>query len=164
MYYSEINKCSTVDGPGVRVAVFFSGCLPNKCSAGHCPGCHNPAAWNFTFGKEFTKKEMSEILDAIAPSYITGLSLLGGEVFDQDESVLIPFLKQVRSQFPDKNIWCWTGYEFDEIKDRELSNYIDTFVCGRFDITKRDISANNMWRGSTNQYIINRYIAGAPIK
>ena len=107
---------------------------------------------------------MSEILDAIAPSYITGLSLLGGEVFDQDESVLIPFLKQVRAQFPDKNIWCWTGYEFEDIKDRELTNYIDTFVCGRFDITKRDISANNMWRGSTNQYIINRYIVGAPIK
>jgi anaerobic ribonucleoside-triphosphate reductase activating protein len=106
MHYSEINKCSTVDGPGVRVAVFFSGCRPNKCKEGHCPGCHNPKAWNFSFGSEFTKNTVDEIITALAPSYITGLSLLGGEVFDQDEAELVDFLKLIRSRFPTKNIWC----------------------------------------------------------
>ena len=148
MKYQVINKTSLVDGPGVRCALYVSGCSLR------CKGCHNTEAWDFNCGKEFTENEISEILNYLSPSYIKGFSLLGGEPFDQNQDLLINLLSQIRENYPDKDIWCWTGYEFDQIKNKELTKYIDIAVCGPFKLELRDISANNPWRGSTNQYIV----------
>lgn len=148
MKYQVINKTSLVDGPGVRCALYVSGCSIR------CKGCHNTEAWDFNCGKEFTENEISEILNYVSPSYIKGFSLLGGEPFDQNQDLLIKLLSQIKENYPDKDIWCWTGYEFDQIKNRELTKYIDIAVCGPFKLELRDISANNPWRGSTNQYIV----------
>lgn len=148
MKYQVINKTSLVDGPGVRCALYVSGCSLR------CKGCHNTEAWDFNCGKEFTENEISEILNYLSPSYIKGFSLLGGEPFDQNQDLLIKLLSQIKENYPDKDVWCWTGYEFDQIKNRELTKYIDVAVCGPFKLELRDISANNPWRGSTNQYIV----------
>jgi anaerobic ribonucleoside-triphosphate reductase activating protein len=154
MYYSEINKCSTVDGPGVRVAVFFSGCHANKCKEGHCPGCHNPAAWNFSLGSEYTKGTEDEIVAAVSKPYISGLSILGGEPYDSDAHLLVSLVERVKQQYPDKDVWIWTGYEFDHIISSPLTKLVDVAVCGRFILDQRDISSKNIFRGSANQRVI----------
>lgn len=148
MRYQVISKMSLVDGPGVRCALYVSGCTLR------CKGCHNAEAWDFGCGKEFTTDEISKILSYLDHPYIRGFSLLGGEPFDQNPDLLIDLLSQIKSNFPDKDVWCWTGYEFDQIKDREIINYIDVIVCGPFKLELRDISNNNQWRGSTNQYVV----------
>ena len=83
------------------------------------------------------------------------MSILGGEPFDQESELLVDLVEQVRSKYPEETIWCWTGYEFDQIKDRELTKYLDVAVCGPFKLDLRDISSNNLYRGSTNQHVIN---------
>ena len=154
MYYSKINKCSVAESPGISVVLFVSGCLPNKCKEGNCPGCHNKEAQKFNYGKEFTSETKCEILDAVKQFYINNFVLCGGEIFDQDEKVLVDLVQTIKELMPEKSIWCYTGYEFDQIKDRELTKLIDVAVCGPFKLDLRDISADNPWRGSTNQYII----------
>ena len=149
MKYQVINKTSLVDGPGVRCALYVSGCSI------HCVGCHNKEAWDFTCGTDFNEDTISMILKFLEPSYIKGLSLLGGEPYDQaDLHLIVKLVRLVKEHYPNKDIWIWTGYEFDQIKYSPLTKYIDVAVCGRFDITKRDISDANRWRGSTNQRVI----------
>lgn len=148
MKYQKINKSDICNGPNVRVSLFVSGCSIR------CKGCFNAEAWDFNCGKEFTTDTIVEILNYLEPNYINGFSLLGGEPFDQDPDLLVDLLEQIKSKYPEKDIWCWTGYEFEQIKNKELLNYIDVIICGKFEIDKRDISSNNKWRGSTNQYIV----------
>ncbi len=148
MRYQIINKTSLVDGPGVRCALYVSGCSLR------CKGCHNTEAWDFNGGKEFTADTIAEILKFLEPSYIKGFSLLGGEPFDQDSDMILDLLAQIKEKYPEKDIWCWTGYEFDQIKNRSITEYLDVAVCGPFKLDLRDISDKNPWRGSTNQYII----------
>lgn len=143
MYYSKLNKCSTAECPGVSVVLFVSGCLPNKCKEGNCHGCHNKEAQNFNYGKEFTNETIVEILEAVDKPYINSFVLCGGEPFDQNQEVLVDLLRQIRAKYPEKDIWCYTGYEFDQIKDRELTKYIDIAVCGPFKLELRDISDKN---------------------
>lgn len=149
MKYQKINKSDIVNGPGVRVSLFVSGCSIR------CKGCFNAEAWDFKCGKEFTTDAIVEILNYLEPDYITGFSLLGGEPFDQESNLLVDLLEQIKSKYPKKTIWCWTGYEFNQIKDRDLTKYLDVAVCGPFKLEFRDISSNNKFRGSTNQYIVN---------
>lgn len=148
MKYQKINKSDICNGPNVRVSLFVSGCSIR------CKGCFNAEAWDFKCGKEFTTDTIVEILNYLEPTYITGFSLLGGEPFDQESDSLVDLLEQIKSKYPEKTIWCWTGYEFDQIKDRELTKYLDVAVCGPFKLDLRDISSNNLYRGSTNQYVV----------
>ena len=107
MHYGEIKKCDIANGEGVRVSLFVSGCTH------HCPGCFNQDTWDFHYGKEYTEETEAEILGALAPSYINGLTLLGGEPFEpQNQRVLAGLLRKVREQYPEKNIWCYSGYLF----------------------------------------------------
>ena len=109
MNYGEIKKCDIANGEGVRVSLFVSGCTHK------CRGCFNPETWDFGFGKPFTENTEEEILLALEPYYINGLSLLGGEPFEPDnQRALLPFLRKVKERFPTKNIWCYTGYLFDK--------------------------------------------------
>lgn len=157
MNYGEIKKYDIANGEGVRVSLFVSGCTH------HCKGCFNEETWNFNYGKPFTSETEGEILKALSPNYISGLSLLGGEPFEkQNQRVLLPLLKKVKKSFPHKNIWCYTGYLFDRelLQDSpvrceytdEMLQYIDVLVDGEYIEEEKDISL--VFRGSSNQRII----------
>ena len=158
MYYGEIKKMDIANGLGVRVSLFVSGCR------NRCPGCFNSCTWNFNYGKEFTADTEKEILDAMALPYIKGLTVLGGEPFEEEnQRVLAPFLEKVKAAFPQKNIWCYSGYVYDvdirpfngrkhcEVTDRMLA-CIDVLVDGPYVEALRDITLN--FRGSRNQRIL----------
>ena len=104
MYYGEIKKCDIANGEGVRVSLFVSGCTH------HCPGCFNQETWAFDYGRKYTDETQKEILDALSPSYINGLSLLGGEPFEpQNQKVLINLLRNVKAQCGATVVICLTG-------------------------------------------------------
>ena len=157
MNYADIKKIDVANGEGVRVSVFVSGCNH------HCKGCFNQCAWDFNYGKKFTEKEEQQIIDYMNHDYISGLSLLGGEPLEpKNQEGLLPLVKKVKEKFPDKNIWCYTGFDFE--KDvvgkmaknnettRELLKYIDIIVDGKFEEDKKDLKLQ--FRGSSNQRIV----------
>ena len=157
MNYGEIKKYDIADGPGVRVSLFVSGCT--HC----CEGCFNSQTWDFNFGKPFTEETEEEILKAMSPSNISGFTLLGGEPFEpQNQKVIVELLRKIKKAYPDKNIWCYTGYLFDrdllgESRARceytdEMLSMIDVLVDGEFIAEKRNLMLN--FRGSSNQRII----------
>jgi len=113
MHYASIKKYDVANGEGIRISLFVSGC-PH-----HCKSCFNPEAWDYNYGKLFTKKEEDEIVDFLENDYIDGLSLLGGEpMWLANQEGLLPLLRRVKERFPKKSIWCYTGYLFDkEIMD-----------------------------------------------
>ena len=152
MNYAAIKNCDIANGPGVRVSLFVSGCTHR------CPGCFNEVAWDFDYGQPFTEEIMNSIVEMLRPSYIRGLTLLGGEPFEpQNQRGLLPFLEKVKKQFPHKNIWCYTGFTYEEVlADERLSQilpYIDTLVEGPFILELRNTDLP--FRGSSNQRIIN---------
>lgn len=157
MNYADIKKIDVANGEGVRVSVFVSGCNH------HCKGCFNQCAWDFNYGKEFSEKEEQQIIDYMNHDYISGLSLLGGEPLEpRNQEGLLPLVKKVKEKFPNKNIWCYTGFDFEKdvlgkmTKDnettRELLKYIDVIVDGKFEEDKRDLKLQ--FRGSSNQKIV----------
>ena len=108
MNYATIKKHDIANGLGVRVSLFVSGCTH------HCKGCFNPETWDFNYGNEFTQEVQQEVITALAPDYISGLSLLGGEPFEpSNQAALVPFLKKVKELYPEKDIWCYSGYNFE---------------------------------------------------
>ncbi|MBQ9538656.1 MAG: anaerobic ribonucleoside-triphosphate reductase activating protein [Treponema sp.] len=158
MYYGAIKDTDIADGEGVRVSLFVSGC--RNC----CKGCFQKETWNFCYGSIFTKETEDYILAALAPDFIRGLSVLGGEPFEEEnQAVLTPFLSRVKKSYPSKDIWCFTGYVYDrdlkpldgrkhtEFTDEMLS-YIDVLVDGPFIEEQKDISLR--FRGSRNQRIL----------
>ena len=109
MNYADIKEIDIQDGDGVRVSIYVSGCHF------HCKECHNPEAWDFNYGKEFTEKEIDYIIEKMDNDYISGLSILGGEPMEPiNQEGLIPLVKKVKEKFPNKNIWLYTGYLFDK--------------------------------------------------
>ena len=157
MYYGEIKNCDIADGVGVRVTLFVSGCT------NHCEGCFQPETWNFKYGKPFTKDTEEEILNLLKPSYINGLTLLGGEPFEpENQRVLLPFVKRVRETYPEKTVWSYSGFTLEELitdgshprceVTDELLGLLDVLVDGRFVLDQRDISLR--FRGSRNQRLI----------
>lgn len=157
MNYAAIKWADVANGPGVRVSLFVSGCTH------HCPGCFNEEAWDFSYGQPLTSAEEDKIIAALAPAHIKGLSLLGGEPFEPDnQRGLLPLLRRVKELYPQKEIWCYSGYTLDgelwkdsrarcEATDEMLS-LIDILVDGRFVQEKKDLSLR--FRGSSNQRII----------
>ncbi len=158
MNYGTIKKYDIADGLGVRVSLFVSGCRV------HCPGCQNHVTWDFDYGQEFTAESEKEILEALSAPQISGFSLLGGEPFEpENQEVLAPLLEKIKKAYPQKDIWCWTGYIYDRdilppdgkkhtaYTDRMLA-CIDTLVDGPFIIEERDLTLN--FRGSRNQRIL----------
>lgn len=157
MNYGEIKRVDIANGRGVRVSLFVSGCRH------HCQGCFNPETWDFSYGREFTQKTEDELIRALSPDFIAGLSLLGGEPFEEENaSVLVPFVRRVRELFPRKDVWAYSGFTFEELTGklpsragksaRELLSLVDTLVDGRFVEAKKDISLR--FRGSSNQRIL----------
>lgn len=157
MNYGEIKKSDIANGLGVRVSLFVSGCTH------HCKNCFNQVTWDFDYGQPFDNRAKQLVIEALAPEYIAGLTLIGGEPMEpSNQRALLPFVKKVKELYPNKNIWCYTGYLFDkelleesrarcEVTD-ELLSYIDIIVDGRFVDEKKDITLR--FRGSSNQRII----------
>lgn len=157
MNYGAIKKYDIANGEGVRVSLFVSGCTHQ------CKGCFNYEAWDFTYGEHFTEDTANEIVEALEPSFINGLSLLGGEPFERpNQEVLLPLLHKVKEKYPQKNIWCYTGYTLEddllsESRARcentdEMLGLIDVLVDGEFKEELKDITL--AFRGSSNQRII----------
>lgn len=151
MNYAEIKKTDIANGPGVRVSLFVSGCRH------HCKGCFNPETWDFCYGKPFDDVAKKQLLQALSPDYIAGLTLLGGDPLEpENTAALIPFLKEVRRLFPHKSIWCYTGDVYENLRKRtdagELLKQIDVLVDGPFIEAQKNISLR--FRGSENQRLL----------
>ena len=157
MNYAAIKKHDVANGPGVRVSLFVSGCEH------YCKDCFNSEAWDFSYGEHFTRKTEEEILSALNPAYIKGFSLLGGEPFHPaNQDALLSLLKRIKSEYPEKDIWCYTGYIYEnELLGHgdaatktaaEMLGYIDVLVDGRFVEDLKNLSLR--FRGSENQRII----------
>lgn len=157
MNYAAIKKHDIANGPGVRVSLFVSGCTH------HCGGCFNPETWDFHYGSTYTTETEDELLEALAPDYIRGLSLLGGEPMEPaHQAALLPLLRRFRQRYPEKTIWCYSGYDFEqdilagqlgpwEITQEVLS-YLDVLVDGEFHQKEKDLTLR--FRGSRNQRVI----------
>lgn len=156
MNYSEIKFCDIANGEGVRTTLFVSGCRL------HCPGCFNQEAQDFAAGKEFTPEVAARILESLEPSYIDGLTLLGGEPMEpENQRVLVEFVEEVKKRFPEKGIWCFTGYVLEDlleggrrhtdVTDRLLA-CIDILVDGPYVAAQHEITLR--FRGSSNQRLI----------
>lgn len=157
MYYADIKKLDIANGPGIRVSVFVSGCTHR------CKGCFNEEAWDFKYGKPFTEDTIDEVIEAMKPAYIYGLSLLGGEPMEPvNQAALLPLVRRVREVYPEKTVWCYSGYLFDRDllgrfaetvpETKELLSMIDVLVDGEFVEDLKDLS---LWyKGSSNQRVI----------
>ena len=157
MYYGEIKNCDIANGEGVRVSLFVSGCT-NRCK-----NCFQPQTWDFCYGEPFDKNTENRLLSLLAPEYINGLTVLGGEPFEpQNQRALLPFIRKVKRIYPNKNIWAYSGFTYEELLTKgshpnceateELLSFIDVLVDGRFIDELKDISLR--FRGSRNQRVI----------
>ena len=157
MYYGEIKKFDIANGMGVRVSLFVSGCTH------HCKNCFNEVTWDFRYGQEFTKETEDLIIEYLKPGHVAGITLIGGEPMEQsNQRGLLPLVKRIKEVYPEKNIWCYSGYLFDEelLKPsrahcpwtKDLLSYIDILVDGEFKIDLKDITLR--FKGSSNQRII----------
>ena len=147
MNYGTIKKTDVANGPGVRVSLFVSGCR------NHCKGCFNPETWDFSYGAPFTRENEDEIMAALRPSWIQGLSILGGEPTEEEnEAALIPFLERVWKELPDKDIWLYSGNTYEELRGRRILELVDVLVDGPFVLEQKD--AGLAFRGSRNQRIL----------
>ena len=157
MNYASIKDCDIANGPGVRVTLFVSGCTH------HCKGCFNQEAWDFNYGQPFTQETIDQILNILKPSYVRGLTLLGGEPFEpQNQGPIVELLRQIKAVYPEKSIWAFSGFLFDRdilsgrLGDwettKEYLSYLDVLVDGPFVEAKKDLMLR--FRGSSNQRLI----------
>ncbi len=157
MNYAEIKTYDIANGPGVRTTLFVSGCTHR------CQNCFNEETWDFHYGYPFTKETEDYLLSTLQPDYIKGLTLLGGEPLEHsNQQGLLPFVKRVKEIYPKKDIWCYTGYTFEEDvlgrmyknwpETKELLSYIDILVDGEFVQELKQLELR--FRGSSNQRII----------
>lgn len=147
MRYNKIRKMDISNGPGIRVSIFMQGC------SFHCKDCFNSETWDFKAGKEFNDEVINKVLDLASLPHIVGLSILGGEpMHPNNREGTIKLAKAFKKRYPNKDIWVWSGYLFDELKDIEGLSYIDTLVDGRFVLEQANPTLK--FRGSSNQRII----------
>lgn len=158
MNYAEIKYNDIANGEGVRVSLFVSGCRHR------CKNCFNEIAWDFKYGKEFTDDVADKIIKSCEPDYVAGISLLGGEPFEpENQPVLLEFLKKFHSIYPDKNVWCYSGFTYEELTGtrpsrcytditEDMLDLIDILVDGKFEQELHNLMLK--FRGSSNQRLI----------
>ena len=154
MNYADIRPIDVANGPGVRVSVFVSGCTH------HCKECFNPETWDFGYGQPFGEEQIREILADLSKPYIHGLSILGGEPFEpQNQGAVLELVRRAREEFPEKDIWCYSGYLFENLAagqvgahSRTLLGLLDVLVDGPFVLEQKELSLR--FRGSANQRLI----------
>lgn len=157
MNYADIKQYDVANGPGIRISLFVSGCNH------HCKGCFNQEAWDFNYGKPFTDDTIDMIMEYLDSPHIAGLTLLGGEPMEPvNQKALLPLVRRVKEAYPDKSIWCFTGYRFDDDivnkmfnsvpETKELLSYFDVMVDGKFVEELKNVSL--IFKGSSNQRTI----------
>lgn len=157
MNYAEIKTFDVANGPGIRVSLFVSGC------SHRCPGCFNEQAWDFSYGQPFTQDTIDYIIDILKFDAYKGVTFLGGEPLEYvNQKGLLPLARKIKEIYPDKTIWCFTGYELEKDimgrmykewpETKELLSYIDVLVDGPFIESLKNL--NLVFRGSENQRII----------
>lgn len=158
MNYAQIFLCDIANGPGCRTSIFVSGCTH------YCKGCFNEAAWNFQYGKEFTTYVQNKLIEESNLPYIEGFTFLGGEPMEVvNQRELRPFIERIKRELPEKNIWIYSGYTWEELIDENntrchsedteaILSMIDVLVDGEFEQDKKDVSLR--FRGSSNQRVI----------
>ena len=157
MYYGSIKSYDIADGPGVRVSLFVSGCRH------HCKGCFNAETWDFEYGRPYTKETEDAVIRMLGEEYIKGLTVLGGEPFEpENQPEVAGLLKRAKEVYPQKDIWCYTGYLYDVDLQKggrvytdvteEMLSHIDVLVDGEFVEEQKDITL--LFRGSRNQRLI----------
>jgi anaerobic ribonucleoside-triphosphate reductase activating protein len=157
MNYADIKQFDVANGPGIRVSLFVSGCTH------HCEGCFNEVAWDFQYGTPFTEGTINQILAYLESDHIAGLTLLGGEPMEHSNQIgIFPLVKKMKETYPKKNIWCFTGYDFEKdilgkmysdwAETKELLSYIDVIVDGKFIEEFKNV--NLRFKGSSNQRTI----------
>lgn len=154
MNYQTIIKDDLVNGEGIRCSLFVSG-----CSHG-CAGCFNESAWDYRSGMKYTEETEQTILNELSKKYVTGLTLLGGDPLMKKniDSVLNLCIK-VKELYPEKNIWCWTGYTLEEVQNNhahDVLKYVDVLVDGKFEESEKDLTLAH--RGSRNQRVLKKGI------
>lgn len=158
MKFGNIKFVDSSNGEGVRVSLYVSGCR------NHCKGCFNEATWNFDFGEEFTPIQENEIIEACKKSFISGLTILGGEPFEEEnQTALLPFIERFKQECPDKNLWMYTGYVLDKdlqegqrkfVPDvtNKILEQVDVLIDGPFILEEKDLTLP--FRGSKNQRLL----------
>ena len=157
MYFGNIKNCDIANGIGVRVTLFVSGCT------NHCKNCFQPETWDFCYGKEFTQEEEDKLIEMLKPSYINGLTLLGGEPMEpKNQPGILKLIERVRKELPEKNIWCYSGFTFERLMTpgeyphteitEKILRQIDVLVDGRFVEELKSLTLR--FRGSSNQRLI----------
>ncbi|MGN0383609.1 MAG: anaerobic ribonucleoside-triphosphate reductase activating protein [Eubacterium sp.] len=157
MNYADIKRYDVANGPGIRVSIFVSGCRH------HCKGCFNEVAWDFNYGTPFTQDTIELIIDYLNSPHFAGITFLGGEPMEpENQQGLLPLAKRVKEVYPDKTIWCFTGYDFEKDimgymynkypETKQLLSYIDVIVDGKFIEELKNV--NLRFKGSSNQRTI----------
>jgi anaerobic ribonucleoside-triphosphate reductase activating protein len=147
MNYSSIRQLDIANGPGCRVSIFVSGCEHR------CKNCFNPETWNFNYGKAFTDQTMEALLELLKPEHVSGLSILGGEpLHPQNREGVLDIVRKVKSVYPSKSIWLWTGYLWEEVSTFLIGSGVDVVVDGKFVEELKDLRLK--YRGSSNQRVI----------
>lgn len=147
MNYNKIRKMDISNGPGVRVSIFVQGCTFN------CKNCFNPETHDFNRGKEFTTEEVEKLIDLCSKDYIRGLSILGGEPLHPRNRESVTMLAEYfKYKLPEKDLWLWSGFQYEDLKDLEIMKYLDVLVDGRFQEENKDIRLK--YCGSSNQRVI----------
>ena len=147
MRFNRIRKMDISNGPGVRVTIFMQGC------PFHCKNCFNPETWDFNDGNPFDDETIDEVLKLCEMSHIAGLSILGGEpMHPKNIEGTTKLARMFKEKFPNKTLWCWTGFTYEQIKDKEVFDYIDVLVDGQFVDELRN--PNLKGKGSSNQRVI----------
>lgn len=147
MYYGKLESSSISSGPGCRVALFVSGCEHR------CKNCHNPETWCFTYGEKFTEEILTVLLKLSEPSYISGLSIMGGEpLHPRNREEVLKLTRRFKKAYPEKTVWLWTGYLIEDVFEDLVDSRIDVVVDGQFKEDLKDLRLK--YRGSSNQRVI----------
>lgn len=136
-----------LNGDGLRVVLWVAGC------SHHCKGCQNPITWDPEGGIPFDEAAKEEIYEQLDKDYISGITFSGGDpLHEANEDEITEFAREIKENYPDKDIWLYTGYEWEDIRDHEIMDYADVVVDGRFILAQRDVTLE--WKGSPNQRVI----------
>lgn len=148
MNFMKIESSNLSNGKGWRVVLWCSGCIHA------CPGCQNPETWSVKAGRKFTEKDMEKLLELLGHPYIRGLTLSGGDpLIPENRGDIADILRKVTETYPEKDIWCYTGYDYDDVKNLDALQYIDVLIDGKYVQELRDVSLP--FRGSSNQRLVN---------